>query len=229
MTGFRHAVALTEGVRLPTCIGPRPVPADTTWTLVAEQFEVVERVSTDPATGRQIITYSYRYEDILVATGEANNALLGTTQSAQVASHHRGPRMVLELHLHPPSWRDHPAFNDHPDNGTLDGDARSLVGLRKVSIRRVDVARSGVQNRTEVDFMGEDGPNFRPELFLELGSRGVVLFGQYKRTYRLGILDFEIPATFWRPTRRTFAIPFTNCGPATLFERHGHDPHSTRY
>ncbi len=165
-------------------------PTDTTWTLVAEQFEVVERVSTDPATGRQIITYSYRYEDILVATGGANNALLRTTQVRKSQAITVDPEWYSSYTCVPRQGGITLLFNDHPDNGTLDGDARSLVGLREVSIRRVDVARSGAQNRTEVDFMGADGANFRPELFLELGPRGVVLFGQYKRTYRLGVLDF---------------------------------------
>ena len=89
-----------------------------------------------------------------MATGGANNALLGTTQVRKSQAITVDPEWYSSYTCIPRRGGITLLFNDHPDNSTLDGDARSLVGLRKVSIRRVDVARSGVQNRTEVDFMG---------------------------------------------------------------------------
>lgn len=157
--------------------------------LIAERFEVIERISTDPATGRQVVNYSYRYQDLLVVRlnvgGHIDAHYVPKSQSftndhelySGYACIPEGQRTVL-------------LFNDHPDNASVMDDSRStLSGTRKVSVAQVEIGPSSGHTRSHVDFQDDDDTHFRPEICLLPGGH-IVVFSQYKRSFRLGILEF---------------------------------------
>lgn len=163
--------------------------SDRSVELVAEQFEVVQRITTDPATGRQVINYSYRYEDLLVArinvAGQVDAHFVAKSQG--ITSDHE---MYSGYACIPLNNRTVLLFNDHPDNANASDHSRStLTGIRKVAVAQVDINPLASPTRTHIDFQDADDPNFRPEICLLPGNR-VVVYSQFKRNFRLGILEF---------------------------------------
>jgi hypothetical protein len=85
----------------------------------------------------------------------------------------------------------HLLFNDDPENDLLENEkARTLTHLRKVTLRHVQLSLEGHVTRNAVDRMDADGANFRPELVLVPTPGKVIVFGQYKRSFHLGLLEF---------------------------------------
>ena len=204
-------------------------PTDTTWTLVAEQFEVVERVSTDPATGRKSLPIptvtrtswwppagptTHCWAPPKCASRKPSPWTPNGTRATPASPVMAGSpcfSMTIQTTAH---WTAMPAHWWGCEK-CLSGVWMWPAPARKIAPKWTSWAK------TDPTFDQSYSWNWAPVAQSSLGNTSAPTASAF--------WIFEIPATFWRPTRRTFAIPFTNCGPATLFERHGHDPHGTRY
>lgn len=165
--------------------------SDSSVIIVGEVFDIQERVTSDPATGRQIITYTYRYEDLLAthmdATGKSNWTTRIPKSQAISYEHDIYSGYAMFERGNGLSF----LFNDHPENEVIDQEAKTLVTLRKISLAHVELLEDGSTLKSHImDQSGEDIV-FRPALSLALPRQRAVLFAQYKRNYRLGLIDLS--------------------------------------
>lgn len=164
--------------------------------IVAEQYYVTERVSTDFTTGRTVVTYVYNFDDIIVVKMNADGVMewaqkiakrQNTASDKGAHSSYALARVGEKLHF---------IFNDHPDNIKLikenkQSELRSYNNIKKSVAALATIDVDGFIRR-EALFDSKDGATIlKPKVFYQPDAHSIILFAQYKKRYKFGRVDFR--------------------------------------
>jgi hypothetical protein len=121
------------------------------WFL-AEQFYLTEQFMMDGSTGRQSISYTYYYNDILVVKVSPEGEILFTKRipKSQYSINDGGPFLSYSLAVQNDELNM--VFYDHEDNTSLDSrfDPRSMSNVRKARLNVITVNSTGELSREQL-------------------------------------------------------------------------------
>lgn len=163
--------------------------------IVAEQYYVSERVTTDFATGRTIITYVYNYDDIIVVKMNREGVMEWAQKIAKDQSTSNDKGAHSSYALAEVGDKLHFIFNDHPDNVALlkenpGADLRSYTNLKKSVATQATIDIDGFITR-EVLVESKDGDTIlKPKVYYQPNDRSIILYAVYRRFYKFGRVDF---------------------------------------
>lgn len=164
--------------------------------VVAEQYYVSERVTTDFTTGRTVVTYIYNYDDIIVVKINKDGVMEWAQKIAKEQSTSNDKGAHSSYALARAGDKLHFIFNDHPDNIELirqdpGADLRSYTNLKKsvAAIATIDI--DGFTMR-DVLFDSMDGGTFlKPKVYYQPNEQSIILYAVYKKHYKFGRIDFK--------------------------------------
>lgn len=163
--------------------------------MIAEQYYISERITTDPNTGMRVVTYYYNYLDILVLKVTPDGQIEWSKKIPKDQSTADDKGRYSSYALFESEDQLYFLFNDHGDNLTLlldepSAELRSFSNSRKSVSTVVSVNERGEMNRSALFSFRETGTILRPKLYRQLDSSSGVIYGQFKKTYRFGKLKF---------------------------------------
>lgn len=165
---------------------------DTAVVFIGQHFNISERITNDPTTGRQVIQYLYKYNDLLVARMNKTGYLDWAVKVPKGQTIAYNQEAYSGFCWTPRSKAITLYFNDHEDNARLESPHvnKHLVSLNKAVIARVDITDDGFVSRKHIAPQQRQNTILRPDLHLSLPGYGHVLFRQYKRTVRFGLNEY---------------------------------------
>lgn len=165
--------------------------------LVAEQYYMDQRWFMDPGTGRQTISYSYNYNDIIAVSIDSAGGINWSRRvpKKQVTINDNGPYSSYALS----NGLDglNLVFNDNPRNyeiispdGILENPA-SFGNLKKSVVTWVRIDPKGQMQRKALFSAKESETVFKPKVAFSQGSAELIVFSQLRRNFRFIRLDFD--------------------------------------
>ncbi len=163
--------------------------------MIAEQFYISERITTDPNTGMRVVTYYYNYQDILVLKVKADGQIEWANKIAKDQSTADDKGVYSSYALFESADKLHFLFNDHGDNLTIlldepSAQLRSFSNSKRSVATVVSIDGAGAMKRTALFSHRDSGTILRPRLYYQLDRSNGVIYGQFKKSYRFGKLMF---------------------------------------
>jgi hypothetical protein len=173
------------------------VREDGSATLVAEQYYVIERYLQDPSTGRYQEQNYYYYNDLIVVDVNPDATINWAIKvpKKQVSINDNGPYSSYAL-----AWDEqhvHIVFNDDSDNTAIfnsnpDAEMQTMSNIKKSTATWVAVGRDGSLSRSTL-FNAKDATTLlRPKIYLGSRNAELVLYAQYRKKYRFGLINFDL-------------------------------------
>lgn len=158
--------------------------------MVAEQFNVTQRQMQDPATGRQIVTNFYNFDDIIAIKVNSNGSIKwgqripkeqSTTEDLSAYSSYAFTELDDQVHFF---------FNDNGSNFALlrddpKAELYAFVNIKKSVATHVSLDSAGTTQRRMLFTHRNSETVLRPQLYFE-SNRELFFYGQYRRAYRFG-------------------------------------------
>ena len=158
--------------------------------MVAEQFNVTQRQTYDHATGRQIVTNYYNFDDLIAIKINVNGSIKWATripkeQSTTVDLSSYSSYSLAEL-----DDKVHFFFNDHGSNLALlmqnpKSELYAFNNIKKSVATHVSLDSQGVTNRRMLFSHKDSETALRPQLYFA-DSQELYFYSQHRRVYRFG-------------------------------------------
>ena len=162
--------------------------------MVAEQFNVTERVTNDPTTGRPVLTNFYNYSDVMVVKVNSDGSIRWARRLPKRQSMLADLRYYASYSMIEKGDAVYLLYNDNPENWLEelldDDDLRTFSNIKKSVAALVKVEADGNVVRERL-FSHKDAETIlRPQLFFQENDE-VIIYGQYKKNYRFGRIDLS--------------------------------------
>lgn len=158
--------------------------------MVAEQFDVTQRYTQDPSTGRQIVTNYYNYDDIIAIKVNPNGSIKWATRIPKEQSTTEDLSNYSSYALAEVGDDVHFFFNDNGLNFSLlledpESDLYSFTNIKKSVAAHVALNADGLTQRRRLFSHKETETVLRPQLYIK-DSNGLIFYAQFRRDYRFG-------------------------------------------
>jgi len=164
---------------------------------VAEQFYVEQRITMDPGTGRQTVSYAYNYNDLIVVSVNAEGQINWSSRipKRQVSLNDGGPYSSYAL-----SYNDKYldiVFNDNPRNyelaaGEVLTDPASFGSLKKSVVSWMRIDENGQMKRSQLFSAKESETILKPKAAFRPKKSALVVFSQFRKDMSFVQLNFPL-------------------------------------
>lgn len=163
--------------------------------MIAEQFHITERVTTDPNTGMRVVTYYYNYLDILVLKVKSDGQIEWAKKIPKNQSTADDKGIYSSYALFESKDGLRLLFNDHGENLTLlldepSAELRSFSNSKRSVATVVSLNNLGEMTRSALFSYRDTGTILRPKLYRQVNDSNGIIYGQFKKTYRFGKLNY---------------------------------------
>ena len=158
--------------------------------MVAEQFNVTQRQTYDQATGRQIVTSYYNFDDLIAVNINIDGSIKWAKRIPKSQSTAEDLSSYSSYSLAELDDKAHFFFNDHRSNlALLKEDPKSELyafnNIKKSVATQVSLDSQGVMNRRVLFSHRDSETVLRPKLYFE-DNQDLYFYGQRQRFYRFG-------------------------------------------
>lgn len=160
--------------------------------IVAEQ--VVKNVTcyTDPRTGFQNCNDNYYYNDLIIVSFNADGSIQWTKRVPKTQHSINDNGFYSSYIIAYVDGTLHLAYNENPLNFDKDDDHhhRTMTNVRKSIVAHVSIEKDGKSKMGRLFNAGENTVVIRPKIHKQSADSRVIIYGQKKKVYRFGKVNF---------------------------------------